>query len=1056
MEDSSGTALPSIVTQAESIAQKLREIEQDARPVAFSHITEAAQPFLVAAIASEVRKTFWVLCPNVRSQELLYESLLNWLPDPLFLPEAEFAAVENILPDPEIAAERLALLNRLQREKGPHVIIATRAALDQAAPNPAALNSALLALRRGKRQPMERTLEVLAGAGYERVSQVTTRGQFAVRGGILDVFSWQAQRPVRAEFFGDDVESLREFDVDTQTSVRNLQSIEILLGAAEDQTGTVRDYIAPGHHRIAIESEENDDTEIQIGEGWLGGDELEDFRGAFENCDIGDFAVGDFMLVEAKRAQFSARLRDWRAARFHIVIYFQTEGEIERFREIMGDMVAGVELVEGTLSRGFVFPDGNLVVLSAAELFGRYTTHGRRRLQRAEKLTRNRAQIDFSELNEGDLVIHLEHGVGRFLQLTRMPTPSGELQEVLALEFANESRLYVPLEQAYLVSRYVGVGKKSPPLSSLADAKWARAKKNAAASIFDYAGKMLAVQAERETQLGHAFGPDTKWQSEFEHSFPFRETPDQLTAISATKRDMEQPRSMDRLICGDVGFGKTEVAIRAAFKTVMEGKQVVILAPTTVLAQQHFETFRQRMLDYPVRIEMLSRFRSHAEQRKVLQLLREGGVDIVIGTHRLISGDVIFKDLGLVVIDEEQRFGVLHKEKFKELFKLVDVLTLSATPIPRTLYLSLVGVKDMSTIETPPLNRLPVETVVCGYDERIIRDAINRELERQGQVYFLHNRVQSIEKMRDRIAELCPQARVEFGHGQMSADELESVMARFVAGKIDVLVCTTIIESGLDIPNANTIIIDRADRFGLADLYQLRGRVGRAEHKAYAYLLLPREMMTVGAARKRINAIKQYSSLGAGFRIAMRDLEIRGAGSILGTAQSGHMMTVGFDLYCQLLKQAVAQLKGEKSRARLEVEVRFDFLATNEAEFVERGPEARVPAFIPTSYVADPALRIQAYRHLAEITTREQWDRLRKDWRDRFGKFPAAVDNLLVLTEIKLSAAKAGVTRVEVREGKLMLTRHGDFLLVGGKFPRISTDRIDRQLVEVLELIRKI
>ena len=1057
VEDSSSESLSPIVARTESISQKLREIEKGARPVAFSHVTEPAQAFLVAAIASEIRKTFWILCPNVRSQELLYESLLNWLPDALFLPEAEFAAVENILPDPEIAAERLALLNRVQREKGPHVIVTTRAALEQAAPNPAALNSAVLALRRGKREPLEKTIEALVAAGYERVAQATVRGQFAVRGGILDVFSWQAQRPTRAEYFGDDIESLREFDVDTQTSVRNLQGVEILLEAAEDQTATVRDYVAAGHFRVAVEPDEAESSaEILIDEGWLGGDEPEDFRGAFDQCDIGDFAVGDFMLVEAKRAQFAARLRDWRAGEFRIVIYFQTEGEIERFREIMGEAVKDIDLLEGTLPRGFVFPDGKLVVLSGAELFGRYTAHGRRRLQRAERLSRNRTQIDFSELNEGDLVVHLEHGVGRFLQLTRVPSPGGEMQEALALEFANDSRLYVPLEQAYLVSRYVGVGKKSPPLSSLADAKWARAKKNAAASIFDYAGKMLAVQAERETQLGHAFGPDTKWQSEFEHSFPFRETPDQLTAISATKHDMELPRSMDRLICGDVGFGKTEVAIRAAFKAVMEGKQVAVLAPTTVLAQQHFETFRQRMLDYPVRIEMLSRFRSHAEQRKVLELLRDGGVDIVIGTHRLISGDIVFKDLGLVVIDEEQRFGVLHKEKFKELFKLVDVLTLSATPIPRTLYLSLVGVKDMSTIETPPLNRLPVETVVCGYDERIIRDAINRELDRQGQVYFLHNRVQSIEKTRDRIAELCPRARVEFGHGQMSADELESVMQRFVAGKIDVLVCTTIIESGLDIPNANTIIIDRADRFGLADLYQLRGRVGRAEHKAYAYLLLPREMMTVGAARKRINAIKQYSSLGAGFRIAMRDLEIRGAGSILGTAQSGHIMAVGFDLYCQLLKQAVAQLKGERTKARVEVEVRLDFVATNEAEFVQLGPEARVPAFIPTSFVTDPTLRIQAYRHLAEITTREQLDRLRKDWRDRYGKFPLAVDNLLLLTEIKLSAARAGVTRVEVREGKLMLTRRGDFLLVGGKFPRISTDRIDRQLAEVLELIRKI
>jgi transcription-repair coupling factor (superfamily II helicase) len=1056
VEESSRDHLPSIAADPESISQKIREIADGVRPVAFSHVTEAAQAFLVAAIAGEIPKTLWVLCPSVRSQELLYETLLNWEPNALFLPEAEIAAVENILPDPEIAAERLALLTRVQREKGPHLIVATRAALDQPAPTPAALDAAVLILRRGKLLPLERTSEALVAAGYERVAQVATRGQFAVRGGIVDLFSWQAPRPIRIEYFGDDIESLREFDVDTQTSVRNLQNVEILLEAS-DHTAVVRDYVTAEHLRLEIEpEEENTNADILIGEGWLGENKSEDFRGAFDGCDIGDFAVGDFMLVEAKRAQFAARLRDWRAADFRIVIYFQTEGEIERFREIMGDAVADIELLEGTLPRGFVFPDGKLVVLSGAELFGRYTTHGRRRLQRAEQLSRNRAQIDFSELNEGDLVVHLEHGVGRFLQLTRVPSPAGEMQEALALEFANDARLYVPLEQAYLVSRYVGVGKKSPPLSSLADAKWARAKKNAAASIFDYAGKMLAVQAERETQLGYTFGPDTKWQREFEHSFPFRETPDQLTAITATKTDMERPRSMDRLICGDVGFGKTEVAIRAAFKAVMEGKQVAVLAPTTVLAQQHFETFRQRMLDYPVRIEMLSRFRSQGEQRKVLELLREGGVDIVIGTHRLISGDVIFKDLGLVVIDEEQRFGVLHKEKFKELFKLVDVLTLSATPIPRTLYLSLVGVKDMSTIETPPLNRLPVETVVCGYDERIIRDAINRELDRQGQVYFLHNRVQSIEKMRDKIAELCPRARVEFGHGQMDADELESVMQRFVSGKIDVLVCTTIIESGLDIPNANTIIIDRADRFGLADLYQLRGRVGRAEHKAYAYLMLPREMMTVGAARKRINAIKQYSSLGAGFRIAMRDLEIRGAGSILGTAQSGHIMAVGFDLYCQLLKQAVAQLKGERARARLEVEVRLDFVATNEAEFIQVGPETRVPAFIPTSFITDPTLRIQAYRNLAGVTTREQLDRLRKEWRDRFGKFPGAVDNLVLLTEIKLSAARAGLTRVEVREAKLMLTRRGDFILVGGKFPRISTDRIERQLAEVLDLIRKL
>jgi transcription-repair coupling factor (superfamily II helicase) len=1053
VEKSTPGDLLTLVARSEPIAAKLRQIENRTWPIVFSHVIDSAQAFLVATIAHNIDKTIWVFCPSVHSQELLYESLLNWQPDALFLPEAEFAAVENILPDPEIAAERLALLSLVERNAGAHVIVATRASLDQAAPKPGALISASIQFRRGTTEKMERVLEQLSGAGYERVAQVTTRGQFAVRGGIVDLYSWQAPLPVRVEFFGDEIESLREFDIDTQTSVRDLNSVDILLGAADDQSGALRDYITGDHLKIEIEPAETSAAHIQISEGSTENC-AEDFSGAFQDCEVGEFAIGDLMLVEAKRAQFAARLKEWHANKAKIVIYFQTEGEIERFREIMGEKGAldDVDLVEGTLARGFCFPAANLVVLSAAELFGRFATHGRRRLRRAE---RHRAQIDFSELSEGNFVVHLEHGVGRFLGLEEFAAQNGA-QEVLVLEFADEAKLYVPLEQAYLVSRYVGVGKKSPPLSSLGDAKWARAKKNAAAAIFDYAGKMLTLQAERETHPGHAFGPDTKWQAEFEHSFPFRETPDQLKTIVETKIDMEQPRPMDRLICGDAGFGKTEIAIRAAFKAVMDGKQVAVLAPTTVLAQQHFEVFRQRMLDYPVRIEMLSRFRSHSEQRKVLELLRKGGVDIVIGTHRLISGDVVFKDLGLVVIDEEQRFGVLHKEKFKELFKLVDVLTLSATPIPRTLYLSLVGVKDMSTIETPPLNRLPVETVVCGYDERIIRDAINRELERQGQVFFLHNRVQTIERMRDKIADLCPDAKIDIGHGQMDSDELEAVMARFVAGGIDVLVCTTIIESGLDIPNANTIIIDRADRFGLADLYQLRGRVGRAEHKAYAYLLLPREMMAIGAARKRINAIKQYSSLGAGFRIAMRDLEIRGAGSILGTAQSGHIMAVGFDLYCQLLKQAVAQRKGEKLQLRPAVDLRLDFVATNEAEFVPLGPKLRVPAFIPASFIGAATLRIQAYRHIAEITTREHLERLARDWRDRFGPFPPAVDNLFLLTEIKLAAAEASISRVEAHERKLMLTRRGDFILVGGKFPRLVASRIEQLLREILELIKKL
>ena len=1103
VEKSIGKQLLEIVAATEPIGRKLLALQEAQWPVRFSLVIQPAQPFLAAVIAHAYHRrptrdrrsadsTIWILCPSVHSQELFYESLLNWQPDALFLPEAELAAVENVLPDPEIAAERLALLTEIERGTGPRIIVATRASLDQPAPKRGTLQSAVTQLRRGTTLEMEQLLDQLVGSGYERVAQVTTRGQFAVRGGIVDLYSWQAPLPFRLEFFGDQIESLREFDIDNQTSVRDLSSADVLLRTADDQAGVIRDYVAPNHLIIDIErameggapatpdSRERVPSHIQISEGWIETGP-EDFSGAFEDCDIGEFAAGDLVLAEAKRAQFVDRLNEWRANNARIVIYFQTEGEIERFREIMSGTVEGVDFVEGTLARGFCFPAANLVVLSAAELFGRFAVHARRHLRRAE---RHRAQIDFSELNEGDLVVHLEHGIGRFLGLMKLPVAEGraaaspaslELRppekarlvetEVLALEFADDGKLYVPLEQAYLISRYVGAGKKSPALSSLGDGKWARAKVKAAASIFDYAGKMLAIQAERQMHPGYTFAPDTKWQAEFERSFPFRETPDQMKAIIDTKIDMERPRPMDRLICGDVGFGKTEVAVRAAFKAVMDGKQVAVLAPTTVLAQQHFEVFRQRMLDYPVRIEMLSRFRSQAEQKKVLQLLREGGVDIIIGTHRLISGDLVFKDVGLVVIDEEQRFGVLHKEKFKELFKLVDVLTLSATPIPRTLYLSLVGVKDMSTIETPPLNRLPVETVVSAYDERIIRAAIDRELERQGQVFFLHNRIATIERARDRIVHLCPQARVEIGHGQMDADELEAVMARFIAGKTDVLVCTTIIESGLDIPNANTIIIDRADQFGLADLYQLRGRVGRAEHKAYAYLLLPLEMMTIGAARKRISAIKQYSSLGAGFRIAMRDLEIRGAGSILGTAQSGHIVAVGFDLYCQLLKQAVAQLKGEKPRLRLEVDLLLDFVVTNEAEFVMppkvpvQEPDSfphKIPAFIPVTYVSDPALRIRAYRDVAEITSHAQLDRLRREWRDRFGPFPLAADNLFALIEIKLAAAESGVTRVEVRERKLMLTRQGDFILVAGKFPRLVATKTEQRLGEIVELIKKL
>jgi transcription-repair coupling factor (superfamily II helicase) len=740
----------------------------------------------------------------------------------------------------------------------------------------------------------------------------------------------------------------------------------------------------------------------------------------------------------------------------------------------------------GALSRGFLCDEAKLVVVTDAEIFGRYKVQQPRRLKSAHAQTaRSALDIDFTELEEGDLVVHVQHGIARFVGLTTLPTrnvpsprPSAldprPSTECLVLEFAPSDpdqpppRLYVPVSEAHLVSKYVGAGKAHPPLNTLGGKRWAKARQQAERAVRDVAAEMLAIQASRESQPGHPFAPDTPWQREFESAFIYEETPDQITAIQQTKADMERPKPMDRLICGDVGFGKTEVAIRAAFKAVMGGKQVAVLVPTTVLAQQHFNTFRERMADYPVRIELLSRFRTRRQQLRVARDLAAGAVDIVIGTHRLLQDDIGFKDLGLVVIDEEQRFGVMHKEKFKRLRQLVDVLTLSATPIPRTLYLALTGARDMSSIQTPPHDRLPVETRVVPYDERVIRDAIQRELNRGGQVFFLHNRVLTIHTMEQKLRNLVAPARIVVGHGQMHSNELEEVMTRFVNGEADVLLSTTIIESGLDIPNANTIIIDRADRFGLSDLYQLRGRVGRYKHQAYAYLLLPRHAGLLADARRRIGAIKQYSTLGSGFKIAMRDLEIRGAGNLLGPEQSGHITAVGFELYCQLLKQSIAALKGEKVKPRIEVQVRLDFVESSPAAAAsddgkrDAGPATETGphvsrftnhAFLPHHYVPEPRHRIDIYRKLAQAADAGALERLARELRDRFGPVPPPVELLLQIAELKVLASERGISTLEVKEDKLMLTRQGDFITLGGKFPRLTRKQAAARLKEIHKLL---
>jgi transcription-repair coupling factor (superfamily II helicase) len=674
-------------------------------------------------------------------------------------------------------------------------------------------------------------------------------------------------------------------------------------------------------------------------------------------------------------------------------------------------------LVQGTLAEGWTL-DG-VTLLTDAEIFG----WARPAARRARRIRPVAPEAFFADVEPGSYVVHVEHGIGLFRGLTKMGIQGGE-REYLLVEYAAGDKLYLPVYQADRLSRYVGIGEEAPEIHRLGTADWARVKESAQKAVAEIADDLLALYAAREVVDGHAFSADTFWQAELEASFPYVETEAQLRTLDEIKTDMEQPRPMDRLVCGDVGYGKTEVALRAAFKAVMDGKQVAILVPTTVLAQQHYQTFSQRLAAFPVTVKMLSRFLSHRQQQQVILGLRDGGVDIVIGTHRLLSTDVVFKDLGLLVIDEEQRFGVGHKERLKQMRQQVDVLTLTATPIPRTLHMSLTGVRDMSTIDTPPEERLPVRTHVGEYDETLIRQAILRELDRDGQVYFVHNRVMGIYQMSQRVRKLVPEVSIAVGHGQMAERELESVMLEFAAGHVDVLVCTSIIESGLDIPNANTLIVNRADQFGLAQLYQLRGRVGRGARRAYAYFLHPKASSLSEQAKQRFETLSEATELGAGFRIAMRDLEIRGAGDLLGSRQHGHIAAVGFDLYTRLLAQAVQEARhrqelGGKPTPKSELEEE----TAAYVQPLEQTVQISLPlaAYLPESYVPDGALRLQLYRRLAGLTSEEEIADLRTELQDRFGTPPEEAENLFYQLQLKLLALAAGVKAINTEEEQIVV-----------------------------------
>ncbi len=1031
------------------------------KPVVIGGVDDAAHGFVLAMVDAAWRGKhpagrLWVLCSQPRHRERVAIEMELWGCAPLVLPDAAAQLGEGEVADPEGNAERLLVFEALAKNRGEPLLLSPEA-VDSAAPQLDRIGRARRSFLTGDTLDPQELAALLASHGFEKNSQVQGRGQFALRGGIFDLFAWQAEFPLRLEFFDTTLESIREFDLDTQTSRRRLEGSEVVL-AEPDNDGLVRGYHSPKDLFVWLgEEPPSEKVGLVVTPELLDAATGETYATACHSSPLGTFGAGDFVLEESRRARFFSQLAEWRADGWQVGIVFSNAGEQGRFTELAGEDLldnGGLVAARGDLVCGFAVPALKIALLSSAELFGRYQSPGSRRHRgHLERQRAARARASLEDISEGDLVVHSEYGIGRYQGVQT----GDEGNEEIVVRYKDGALLAVPLDQAHLISRYVGIGGKAPELNRLGGTAWKKTRQVAEKSILDYAAQLLRMQAERQAATGHSHAPDSRWMWEFENSFHFTETPDQRSAIEQTKRDMESPRAMDRLICGDVGFGKTEVALRAAFKAVTGGKQVAILVPTTVLAEQHWRTFRERMSDYPIRIDLLNRFRSGSEIRQTLAGLADGSVDIVIGTHRLISGDVAYKDLGLAVVDEEQRFGVQHKERFKEMFRQIDVLTLSATPIPRTLYMALMGARDMSTIDTPPPNRVPVNTRVVAYDERLIRDGIRRELKRGGQVFFLHNRVKTIDNMRKRLLELVPEARIIVGHGQMEKDELEVVMRTFVSGDADILLATTIIESGIDIPNANTIFIDRADRFGLADLYQLRGRVGRAGEKAYAVLLLPRDMLTVGDARKRINAIKQYTALGSGFKIAMRDLEIRGAGNLLGTRQSGHISAVGFDLYCQLLRQSVDRLQGRAVRERVEVVVRADFLCFSEAEMARASDPNTLPAFLPSAWLPEARLRISAYKELAGLVGEKDLERLGAEWRDRFGRFPAPVEHLIEVARLKLLAAAAGISAIEIRGQRLMLTRNGDYIMLEGRrFPRLPSDDPGEKLTAAVYLLRTI
>jgi transcription-repair coupling factor (superfamily II helicase) len=914
----------------------------------------------------------------------------------------------------EADAERSLVYERMLSGE-PIVVVTTPAALTEPLLSSDEFRTRTVRLNVGDRLDRELLLEALDGAGYERVETVVEVGQWSVRGGIVDVFSPLWTSPARIELFGDEVESIRLFDPTSQRSTRALEELRVLPIGGEG-AATLLDLL-PREAPVVLD----DPTLVEAPlDDAPAGRPLADLLGARQRLELvilpGTAAPSarreavveiafDTHSVErfhGRFGQLAAELARWSAEGTRVRVVAADEPQADRMRRILRehdreaiplDAIWAPEplgVLVGECGSGFAIPALGLVLLTEDELFGAH-----RRTLRRPRYERGAALTAFTDLQVGDLVVHEDHGIGRYLGLKTMSVADRDA-DFLLLEYADGNQLYLPVDRLDRISKYLGGDAAAAKLDRLGGASWQRVKESVRAALRQMAEDLLKLYAQRSVAEGHPFSPDTAWQREFEAAFRFEETPDQLRAIAEVKGDMESPRPMDRLVAGDVGYGKTEVALRAAFKAVMDGMQVAVLVPTTVLAQQHWGTFSDRLAAFPARVELLSRFRSPREQKAIVDGLRTARVDVVVGTHRLLSRDVVFKNLGLLVVDEEHRFGVAHKERIKQLRASVDVLALTATPIPRTLYMSLSGARDLSVIETAPLDRLPVETVICRFNRKVIAEALERELARGGQVFFVHNRIQSLPSMTAFVQRLVPTARVLMAHGQMRERELEAVMIKFVTGQADVLVSTAIVESGLDIPASNTIIINRADRFGLAQLYQLRGRVGRERQQAYAYLLTPADGRVDEQAQRRLRVLQELTELGSGFKLALRDLEIRGAGNLLGAEQHGHIAAVGYDLYSKLLAEAVRELRGETPRPVVEPVIAVG-----------------IEAYLPDEYVPEVNQRLAIYKRLTAVAKPAEIDDLRLELADRFGPLPDPVTQLLEVVALRTAARDLGIERIE-------------------------------------------